>query len=80
MAFVVAVMRASTTRAPGPGAAIRQSLTPGTARRAAATASASAARQSALTCGPASMVKKTAVPRARSACTQSIAASVAGFQ
>ena len=48
---------------PGPGAAIRQSLTPGTARSAAATASASAAAHSALTCGPASMVKKAGVPR-----------------
>jgi len=47
----------STTRAPGPGAATMVRSTPGTAASAPATAFASAAAHSALTCGPASMVK-----------------------
>ena len=50
----------STRRAPGPRPLTRTSLTPGTAESASRTAASSSGRQTALTCGPASIVKNTA--------------------
>src|SRR6185369_8289935 len=68
------------TRAPGPGEATMMRRTPGVAASALATTETCAASHSTLTCGPASMVKNAAIPRARRSRTVCMAAMVAADQ
>src|SRR5699024_1948471 len=69
---------AVTRPAPAPRPEISISLTPGWPRSTLATRSPSPGRQTALTCGPASIVKNTPVPLERSARTACRQASEIG--